>query len=152
MRPPKRGSSDNDRTEFHAYMLLPGLSVGFHAATLRRCRTSVESYRRQAREAASQDALINELMITQLCELRVEDGLEMARLRGTARLPHYSLLAMIEFRARGMSRAQLAVAFCCSLGTVARTLKFQNYAYDPLSGMRRLSRSQEQPPGKFRKS
>lgn len=75
--------------------------------------------------------------------------MQMARLRGSAQLPQHSLLAICEYRERGMSRAEIAKAFCCSIGTVARALQFRNQGYDPLSGARRLSRGQQRPPGQF---
>ena len=78
--------------------------------------------------------------------LNAETGLQMARLRGRAQLPHWSLLAICEFRERGFSRRLIASDFRCSLGTVAHALQFRNQSYEPLSGARRLTKGQQRPP------
>lgn len=147
--PPRRGADDAAWADFHAYMLLPGFSIAFHAATLGRSRSSIATYRRQAQEAAARNPDIATLTLAQLSALKAEDGLQMARLRGRAQLPHYALLAISEFRERGLSRSQIAADFRCSPGTVAHALQFRNRSYDPLSGSRRLSPVQSKPQGQF---
>ena len=147
--PPRRGADDAAWADFHAYMLLPGFSIAFHAATLGRSRSSIATYRRQAQKAALADSGIGSLMLTQLSALSVDDGLQMARLRGRAQLPHYALLAICEFRERGLSRRQIASDFRCSPGTVAHALQFRNRSYEPLSGVRRLTATQQRPPRQF---
>lgn len=149
VRPPKRGAGEASRADFNAFMLIPGLSVAFHAATLGRSRSSISTYRRQAQEAATRNLDIAALILAQLSALNAEAGLEMARLRGRAQLPHFSLLAICEFRERGLSRRQIASDFRCSPGTVAHALQFRNRSYEPLSGERRLTTAQQRPPKQF---
>lgn len=149
VRPPGRGASNEQRTAFHAYMLLPGFSVAFHAATLGRSRTSIATYRARAQRVALDNPAVKEMINVQLCALRPEHGMQMAQRRGTAQLPHWSLLAISEFRERGFSRREIAAAFCCSRGTIARALLWRNRSYDPMSGERRLSAAQLTPPGRF---
>lgn len=147
--PPKRGASESSRADFYAFMILPGLTIAFHAATLGRSRSTISSYRRQAQEAASNNPLIGTLVLAQLGALTAYDGLQMALLRGSAQLPHFSLLAICEFRERGLSRRQIASDFRCSPGTVAHALQFRNRSYEPLSGARRLTTTQQRPPRQF---
>lgn len=150
VRPPKRDASEAARADFQASMLLPGFSTAFHAATLNRSRSSILTYRRQAQEAASRNPAIGKLMLAQLSALTAEDGRQMARLRGGSQLPHFALLAICEFRERGLSRREIASDFRCSPGTVAHALQFRNRSYEPLSGVRRLTSVQRKPPGQFR--
>ena len=147
--PPRRGADEAARADFDSYMLLPGFSIGFHAATLGRSRSSIATYMRQAREAELGNPAIGSLVLNKLSELNAQDGLQMARLRGRAQLPHYALLAICEFRERGISRRQIAADFRCSPGTVARALQFRNRSYEPLSGARRLTRAQQRPPKQY---
>ena len=150
VRPPRRGASDAAKAAFQAYMLVPGLSVSFHAATLGRSRSSIATYRRQAQEAATRNPDIATRVLAQLGALNADAGLEMARLRGRAQLPHFSLLAICEFREKGHSRRQIAADFRCSTGTVAHALQFRNRSYEPLSGARRLTNPQQRPPKQFK--
>lgn len=147
--PPRRWASEAARADFYAFMLLPGLTIAFHAATLGRSRSTITAYRRRAQEAASRNPDIANLVLAQLSALSATDGLQMARLRGSAQLPHFSLLAICEFRDRGFSRRQIASDFRCSPGTVARALQFRNRSYEPLSGVRRLTTAQQRPPRQF---
>lgn len=148
VRPPRRGASEEMHIAFYAFMLLPGFSLAFHAATLGRSRTSIATYRTRARQAALDSPRLKEMIDAQLSALRPEHGVQMARLRGRAQLPHFSLLAIAEYRARGLSRRELATAFCCSSGTIANCLQWKNQAYDAMSGERRLSAAQMAPPGR----
>jgi hypothetical protein len=134
---------------FHAAMLLPGLSAGFHAATLGRSRATVATYRAAAERAAHDQADIGALVQAQLAQLGPEDGLEMARQRGTAQLPHWSRLAIRHFRKQGVNRRDLSEAFCCSRGTIANVLSGKGKCYQPLSGERILTPVQQSPPGRF---
>ena len=89
-------------------------------------------------------------VLAQLGALNADAGLQMAQCRGAAQLPHWSLLAICEFRERGFSRRQIASDFRCSLGTVAHALQFRNRSYEPLSGARRLTMGQQSPPRQFK--
>ena len=150
VRPPRRGASDAAKAAFQAYMLVPGLSVSFHAATLGRSRSSIATYRRQAQKASMRNPDIADRVFAQLGSLDANAGLQMAQCRGAAQLPHWSLLAICEFRERGFSRRQIALDFRCSLGTVAHALQFRNRSYEPLSGARRLTKGQQRPPKQFK--
>lgn len=149
IHPPCRGTNVETHVAFHAYMLLPGFSIAFHAASLGRSRTSIATYRARAQQAALDNPAVREMINAQLCALRSEDGLQMAQLRGRAQLPHWSILAIAEYRARGLRRRELAAAFRCSRGTIAHALQWKNRGYDFMSGERRLSAAQLTPPGRF---
>ena len=150
VRPPTRGASEASRADFYAFMLLPGLTIAFHAATQGRSRSSIATYRHQAQQAATRNPDIATRVLAQLGALNADAGLEMARRRGRAQLPHFSLMAICEFRERGLSRRQIASDFRCSLGTVAHALQFRNRSYEPLSGARRLTTPQQRPPKQFK--
>jgi hypothetical protein len=81
--------------------------------------------------------------------MRPEYGLEMARMRGRAQLPAWSRLAIAEYSKRGFSRREIAVAFRCSLGTVANILQGKGLGYAPFSGQRILTATQRVPPGQW---
>ena len=146
VRPPKRGQ---DRTAFNAYMLVPGFSLAFHAATLRSSRTTVAAYRVAATEATRSDPAIVSAVDATVRAMRPEHGLQMARLRGTAQLCYWSRLAICDYRKRGVSRREIAIAFDCSHGTVANVLQGKGQGYNPLSGERRLTKTQQAPAGRW---
>lgn len=146
VRPPKRGQ---DRTSFHAFMLLPGLSLSFYAAALGRSRSSVAAYRAAAIDAAQSDPAIMAAVDAAVWAMRAEHGLQMARVRGSAQLPAWSRLAMGEYRRRGYSRREIAAAFRCSPGTVANVLQGKGTAYGLFSGEHRLTSAQRHPPGRW---
>jgi hypothetical protein len=144
--PPKKGAS---RNEFYASLLLPGLSLAFHAAALGRSRTSIATYRAAALEAARSDPSIMDGVTTAVGSLRAEDGLKMAQLRGGTQLPFWSRMAISEYCKRGFSRCEIAAAFHCSPGTVANVLQGKGSGYSALSGERRLTKAQRNPIGKW---
>lgn len=144
VRPPKRGES---RTAFHAFMLLPGLSLSFYAAALGRSRSSVATYRAAAFDAAQSDPEVMAAVDAAVRAMRAEHGLQMARIRGGAQLTAWSRLAMNDYRKRGFSRREIAAAFRCSPGTVANVLQGKGTTYALFSGERRLTHAQKRPPG-----
>lgn len=146
VRPPKCGE---DKTAFHAFMLMPGFSIAFHAAALSRSRSSLNVYRAAAIAAARTDPTIMAAVDAAVRALRAEDGLQMARVRGRAQLPAWSRLAIGEYRKRGFSRREIADAFRCSPGTVANVLQGKGTAFALFSGERRLTHSQLNPPGRW---
>jgi hypothetical protein len=146
VRPPKRGG---DRTAFHAYMLLPGFSLAFHAAALGRSRSSLNVYRAAAIAAAQTDPAVLTAVDAAVRAMRAEDGLQMAHVRGRAQLPAWSRLAIGEYRNRGFSRREIADAFHCSHGTVANVLQGKGTTYALFSGERRLTHAQQNPPGRW---
>ncbi len=148
VRPPKRGE---DRTAFHAQLLMPGFSLAFHAAALRRSCSTVATYRAAAIEAAHSDPAIMAAVEAAVWSMRAEHGLQMARVRGKAQLPAWSRLAIGEYRKRGFSRREIASAFRCSPGTVANVLQSKGWAYALFSGERRLTKAQQQPPGRWQR-
>lgn len=144
---PKRGQP---RAAFHAYMLMPGFSLAFHAVTLRRSRSSIMAYRTAAIEAARANEAIATVMDTLIREMKAEHGLQMARQRGSSQLPYWSRLAICEYRKRGVSRSEIAAAFRCSPGTVANILQGRGRSYGTLSGTRKLTPAQRCPPGQWK--
>ena len=149
VNPPGRGE---DRTAFHAFMLLPGFSISFYSAVLSRSRSSIANYRAAAIKAARLDLAIVEFVNSAVCAISAEDGLEMARQRGKAQLPSWSRLAMREFSKRGFTHREIAAAFRCSPGTAANVLQGKGTSYALFSGARRLTHAQRNPPGKWRSS
>ena len=91
------------------------------------------------------------IISAQLAALRPDDAVLMAQQRGSAQLPYWSILAMAEYYSRGFSRQEIARAFCCSKGTVARALQWKATGYEPITGRRRLTAAQQKPPGQFTK-
>lgn len=148
IRVPARGQ---DRTAFHAFVLLPGLSVSFLATVLGRSRSSVSAYRRAALDAARSDPAVFETVEAAVWAMRAEHGLQMARLRGSSQLPSWSRLAIGEFRKRGWTRKRIASAFCCSISTVNNVLSGNGVSYAPFSGQRRLTAAQQRPSGQWTK-
>lgn len=145
--PPKSG---DDRTAFYAFMLLPGFSISFFAATLRRSRSSITAYRAAAIKAAQLNPAILEAVHAAVCTITAEHGLQMARLRGKSQLPAWSRLAVREYSKQGFSRREIAVAFKCSPGTVANVLQGKGTAYVVFTGERCLTTSQKKPAGRWR--
>lgn len=146
VRPPKRGE---DRNAFHAFILLPGLSVSFYAAALNRSRSSIQTYRAAAIEMARSEPAIMAAVHAAVWAMRAEHGLQMAVLRGAGQLPAWSRLAISEYRKRGFTRKEIAAAFRCSPGTVANVLQGKGSAYASFSGERRFTHSQQHPPGRW---
>jgi len=147
--PPLPGASTVSKLIFHAYMLMPGFSLAFHAETLGRSRTSISTYRERARQAALVDLAVGREVNVLLCALCAEHGLDMAQQRGAAQLPHWSRLAICEYRERGLSRQEIAHAFRCSRGTVASVLQGKGQGYHALSGLRILTAAQQSPAGRW---
>lgn len=134
---------------FLAYMLVPGFTIGFHAATLSRSRSSVRGYILAGNKALAEEPLLVRLVADLARAIRPEDGLAMANARGAAQLPHWSRLAMREYHRRGWTRAELAERFRCSAATVALVLQGKGVAFAAMSGARRLTISQKSPPNQF---
>ena len=148
--PPRRGDHDQAKSnQFHAYMLLPGISLAFHAATLRRSRTAIATYRTNAKAAAQLDPSIHARVRDMLGALSAEVGLQMARHRGSAQLPHWSRLAIREYQRRGLKQHELAATFFCSRRTVVNVLRGVGKSYRLMSGDRILTVPQQSPPGRF---
>lgn len=146
IRVPARGQ---DRTAFHAFVLLPGLSISFLAAVLERSRSSVSAYRRAARKAAQTDPAISEAIDATVWTLQAEHGLQMSRLRGRSQLPIWSRLAIRDYGKRGFTRRQIANAFGCSVSTVNNVLGCKAKSFPPFLGERKLTNSQQCPPNMF---
>lgn len=144
--PPGRGECS---TAFHAYMLLPGFSVAYHAETLSRSRSMVSLSRKRASEAAQRNPALPLLVRDMVGALTPADGVQMARLRGRAHLPYWSRLAICEWRKSGVPRKRIAETFNCSLSTVGNVLAGGAGGYEAMSGLRRLTQAQLNPPGKF---
>ena len=149
LAPPKRREG---AIAFHAYMLVPGLSVAFHAETLGRSRSMISLYRRRASEAAKQEPALSLLTREIVGTLTPADGMRMAQMRGSAHLPYWSRLAICEWCKRGIAREVIAEHFRCSLSTVGNVLAGRGSGYEPLSGERVLTKPQRRPPGQYRPS
>jgi hypothetical protein len=147
--PSQGGQGEAQRAAFHVYMLLPGFSLAFHAATLHRSRSSISNYRADAAEAAYIDPKLHDAVYAAVQRIRPEHGLDMARLRVESQLPHWSRLAICYYRKLGMKRRQIAVTFNCSYATVANVLQGKGSAFNPLSGVRSLTSTQLNPPGRW---
>jgi len=148
IRVPRRGQ---DRTAFHAFVLLPGLSVSFLASVLGRSRSSISAYRRTAADTAVSDSRIFEAVAAAVSGMQAEHGLQMARLRGSSQLPGWSRLAIREFYKQGWTRKRIAKEFLCSISTVNNVIQGKNSAYQPLSQNRILTKHQQNPPNKLKK-
>ena len=103
-------------------------------------------------KAAQADPTIMDIVRANVRAIGPEQGLAMALARGKSQMPYWSRLAIREYRKRGLSRAQIAAAFICSLGTVTNALQEHGRGYQPLSGERRLTPAQEALPGQWRKA
>jgi hypothetical protein len=132
------------------YLLTPGFSHAYHQQALGVSDTTVAKYVQWSREVARIDLTILQSVRENVASITAEDGLMMAQRRGAAHLPWWSRLAIAEFRDRLMSTSEVASLFECSRRTVQLVLKTWPTAYDPLSGKRRLSRTQASPPGMWR--
>lgn len=132
-----------------AYLLLPGFSIGFHAAVFGRSRSAVRGYLLEAEAAAARDPSLRRLAKLAISNIRPEDGLRMAAQRGGAHLPYWSRLAIREFRKAGLSRIEIARTFRCSLGSVTNVLRGKQGGFHPLAGTRLLSSTQHSPPNRF---
>lgn len=85
-----------------------------------------------------------------------EVALALARRRGNGQLPYWSRLAVLDYRKRGYSRAELAAIFRCGEKTVSRILNHQGWRHEWVTGKVRLTQGQRRPPaagyGKVEKS
>ena len=145
-QPPPDRHCYRTKAKFYAYILLPGLSIGFHAATIGRSRSSITAYRHAARRAAAADPEILSIRNHLISSITAEIGVQMAEARGRSQLPYWSSLAMFEYRKRGFSRRAIARLFCCSPATVANVLQGKGRAYSALTGERTPHYAQLTPP------
>ncbi len=141
-----------DQPLFHAYILAPGFSTAFHAATLGRSAATICRYRRIANAAVRSDPSVRDLITEFVCSITPEIALAMARARGRTQMPYWSRLAVGEFLKRGMSRKEVARLFKCSVRTVANIVNGKGKSFVALSGSRHLSESQVRPPALTRKN
>lgn len=132
------------------YLLTPGFSRAYHQYALGVSDTTVAKYIRWARELALGDQTIFDSVRENAASITPEDGLKMAQRRGRAHLPWWSRLAIAEFKYRLGSTREVASLFKCSRRTVQLAVGTWPVAYNPLSGERRLSRTQASPPGMWR--
>ena len=80
-----------------------------------------------------------------------DQGLAMAQVRGDAQMPHWSRLAIRDFRKAGWKIARIAEEFCCSSGTVQHVIQGKGQGYAVFSGERRLTSAQAAPSGSWHK-
>ena len=136
--------------DFAIYLLTPGFSRAFHQHGLGVSDTTIAKYFQWSQEFAIRDPTIWDNVRENAASITPEDGLKMALRRGRGHLPWWSRLAIAEFRYRLGSTGETASLFKCSRRTVQLVLKNWPIAYDPLSGERRLSRTQASPTGQWR--
>ena len=138
--------------ELAIYMLTPGFSRAYHQHALGVSDTTVAKYVRLCRQFAASDPTIRHSISENLASITPEDGLRIAQRRGAAHLPWWSRLAIAEFQQRLGNNREVAALFNCSPRTVHLILTTCPIAYDPLSGERRLSKTQASPPGMWRRA
>lgn len=63
------------------------ISLALNAATLKRSRASIATYRNRAEKAALDNPAVSGLVRAHLAALKPENGLQMAQARGRAQLP-----------------------------------------------------------------
>jgi hypothetical protein len=129
------------------YLLTPGFSRSYHQQVLGVSDTTVAKYMRWSRQLAEKDQDILDAARANAASITAEDGLKMAQRRRRAHMPWWSRLAIAEFVERLGDTSEVASLFCCSPRTVQLVLKTSPIAYDLFTGERRLSRTQERPPG-----
>ena len=150
--PPARGQTDPAVIRnFHAYILAPGFSNAFHAATLSKSLTTIATYRAKANTAAQADPTIWTAVQTFVESITPDDGLRMAQVRGDAQMPHWSRLSIRDFRKAGWKITRIAEEFRCSPGTVHNILAGKGTGYASFSGERRLTSAQAAPVGSWQK-
>lgn len=136
--------------ELAIYLLTPGFTRGYHKNVFKVSDTTITKYLAWSRELAIADPLIADLVSDNAASITAEDSLKMARMRGRAQLTWWSRLAIAEFAYRLGDTGEAARLFSCSRRTVQLVLKGWQTGYDPISGERRLSRTQASPPGMWR--
>lgn len=150
MPTPARGETDAAiLNAFWAYILTPGFTLAFHAATLNRSLTSIATYRAKARAATKINPEILDLVKARVRAINAAAGLAMAQARGPAQLPFWSRQAIRDLSKRGWSRRELATAFQCAPGTIANVLQSKGSSWAPFSGERQLTDAQRSPPGQW---
>jgi len=149
--PPTRwqAAAQHELDAFYLNMLLPGLSLAFHAATLRRSANTIRNYRRRAEQVAASDPKFPSGVERLLVGMTAEDGLRMAQLRGGGQLPFWSKLAIGEYRNRGYSCRAIAKMFCCSERTVRNVTGRKWRDYSTCGGERLLTEFQRRPANRW---
>lgn len=129
------------------YLLTPGFSRAYHRHALGVSDTTIAKYIQWSQKLALSDQTISDSVCKNAASISLEDGLKFAQRRGRTHLPWWTRLAIAEYQDRLGSTAEVASLFNCSRRTVQLVLTIWPTAYDPLSGERRLSRTQASPPG-----
>lgn len=132
------------------YLLTAGFSRSYHQQVLGVSDTTIAKYMRWSRQLAENDSEILDAARANAGSITPEDGLKMAKRRRRAHLPWWSRLAIAEYAHRLKDTNEVARLFNCSRRTVQHALTSWPLAYDPLTGERRLSRTQAAPPGMWR--
>lgn len=133
------------------YLFTPGFSFAYHAHVLGVSGTTLRKHLAWSRDLASHDPTIAGCVIANVASITADDGLKMAQRRGATQLPWWSRLAIADFAFRMEGTREVADLFACSRRTVQLALRRLPISFDPLTGERRLSRSQSSPPGKWSK-
>jgi hypothetical protein len=116
---------------------LPGFTNVYWRHVLGRCYNTIARW--QGEGEVSQEAM---------AALTPADGMMMARLRGPCQMPYWSRIAILDYRKRGWSVAEIARAFQCSRRT---THYLMTRGTGWLTIDRQLTRYQKNPPARFKK-
>ena len=132
------------------YLLTPGFPQTYHRQLFGVSDTTIAKYVAWSRDLAVTDPSIADVVGENAASITANDGLRFAQLRGSAHLPWWSRLAIAEFNHRLANTGEVAALFKCSRRTVQLALKNLPCSYDFMTGERRLSSTQQAPPGMWR--
>ena len=136
--------------EFAAYLLTPGFSRSYHQHVLGVSNATMWKYSAWAKEAASQDPQINDMVDANIASITREHAIHMAQRRGHCQLPFWSKLAICEMLEEGTDPSRLALIFGCSTRSVHYARTRPSLAFNFLNGTRQISSSQLAPPARGR--
>src|SRR5574338_674451 len=132
--------------ELAAYLRTPGFARAYHQQMLGVSNATVWKYMRWAREFAGQEPRIDDMAAANVGSITREDAVRMAQRRGPCHLPFWSRLAMCELVQEIGDVRRVALMLKCSPRTVEYARAGRCFAFDLLTGERRLSSSQAAPP------
>lgn len=147
--PAKSGQPHRQTRELAIYLLTPGFSTAYHSHILGLSANTIRKRLAWSRNLAAVDLSIGECVATNISSITAEDGLKMARRRGSSHLTWWSRMAIAEFADSASSMSELARLFRCSRRTVQLVLSGSCLSYDLFTGFRRPSSTQLSPPGKW---
>lgn len=129
-------------------LLTPGFSQAYHQRALGVSNATLWKYMQWARELVCQDRTIAKGVAENVSSINRDDGLLMARRRGSSHLPFWSRLAIAEALYIYKDAGSVADLFKCSVRTVHNVRAGRCISYDLLSGHRVTSSTQTRPPAR----